>query len=113
MQALSVKPTLLHALDSGQSRTVIGQWVLMTSFSVCVCVCLDDDGDGDEGCVAATSDSDDGSEEQQRSAQEDLIDFHFNFELKEVRLCLCSPVTQKKKASPRSRLLFFSLGQVR
>lgn len=75
-------------------------------------VCLDDDGDGDEGCVAATSDSDDGSEEQQRSAQEDLIDFHFNFELKEVRLCLCSPVTQKK-ASPRSRLLFFSLGQVR
>lgn len=38
LQALSVKPTLLHALDSGQSRTVIGQWVLMTSFSVCVCV---------------------------------------------------------------------------
>lgn len=87
MQALSVKPTLLHALDSGQSRTVIGQWALMTLFSMCLA------GDGDEGCVTATSDSDDGSEEQQRVAQEDLIDFHFNFELKEVGLCLCSPVT--------------------
>ncbi|XP_075873846.1 intermembrane lipid transfer protein VPS13C isoform X3 [Nelusetta ayraudi] len=64
LQALSVKPTLLHALDSG--------------------------------CVAATSDSDDGSEEQQRSAQEDLIDFHFNFELKEVLLELTRQADQEK-----------------
>lgn len=33
---------------------------------------------------AATLDSDDASEEHQRSAQEDLIDLHFNFEIKEV-----------------------------
>lgn len=59
-------------------------------------MCLDDD--SDDGCLVSTSDSDDGSEEQQRLAQEDLIDFHFNFEIKRVCLFLCSPVTQRSRA---------------
>lgn len=53
-------------------------------------MCPDDDSDGR---LPATIDSDDGNEEQQHSAQEDLIDFHFNFEIKEVCLFLSSCVT--------------------
>lgn len=54
---------------------------------------MPDENDGEDGegqrCLVAFSESDDGSEksvdeEHQRSALEDLVDFHFKFEIKEV-----------------------------
>lgn len=54
---------------------------------------MPDENDGDDGegrwCLATFSESDDDSEksvdeEHQRSALDDLVDLHFNFEIKEV-----------------------------